>query len=99
MACALAALPLVARPAAPQQRRPAASRGRVSVCVRAEHSLEKLSRRNAAAVLLGTALIPLSANAAGEKSLYDFTVTQFGEPVPLSKFAGKVTVVLNVASE
>jgi len=55
-------------------------------------------------ILSALALCPLpfrldSALATGETSLYDFTVTQYGKPLPLDKFRGKVTVVLNVASE
>jgi len=36
---------------------------------------------------------------AGEKSIYDFTMNSIdGEPTPLSKFHGKVVLVVNVAS-
>ena len=45
------------------------------------------------------AAAPLTARAAGETSLYDFTVQQYGKPFSLSAFRGKVTVVVNVASE
>lgn len=48
---------------------------------------------------LAPLVIPGSALAAGEKSFYDFTVQQYGKPVSLSQFAGKVTIVVNVASE
>jgi hypothetical protein len=37
--------------------------------------------------------------SGGKQSLYDFTAKMYGEDVPLSRFDGKVTVVLNVASE
>jgi glutathione peroxidase-family protein len=39
------------------------------------------------------------ARAAGETNVYDFTVMQYGKPVSLDKYRGKVTVVVNVASE
>ena len=35
---------------------------------------------------------------AAETSAYDFTVEQYEQPVSLSKFAGQVTVMLNIAS-
>jgi len=40
-----------------------------------------------------------SAEAAAGKSLYDLSASMYGEEIPLSKFAGQVTVVVNVASE
>jgi len=46
-----------------------------------------------ALLLLGTVAI------AGEKSIYDFTINSIdGESAPLSKFQGKVVLVVNVAS-
>ena len=36
---------------------------------------------------------------AGEKSIYDFTMNSIdGESTPLSKFQGKIVLVVNVAS-
>lgn len=49
--------------------------------------------------LFAPVLLPSEALAAGEKSFYDFTVQQYDKPVSLSQFAGKVTIVVNVASE
>jgi glutathione peroxidase-family protein len=31
--------------------------------------------------------------------VYDFTVRQYGKPFALAKYKGKVTVIVNVASE
>jgi glutathione peroxidase len=46
-----------------------------------------------ALLLLGTVVV------AGEKSIHDFTMNSIdGEPTPLSKFQGKVVLVVNVAS-
>jgi glutathione peroxidase len=46
-----------------------------------------------ALLLLGTVAM------AGEKSIYDFTINSIdGESAPLSKFQGKVVLVVNVAS-
>ena len=44
-------------------------------------------------------LLSLPAAAAGESSLYQFTVQRNGQPFALSAFAGKVVVVMNIASE
>ena len=46
-----------------------------------------------ALLLLGTVAM------AGEKSVYDFTMKSIdGEPTPLSKYQGKVVLLVNVAS-
>lgn len=46
------------------------------------------------------ALVPSDFVYAGEPdNVYDFTVSQYGKPLPLSKYKGKVTVIVNVASE
>lgn len=37
--------------------------------------------------------------ASAPESLYDFTVMQYGKPRALADFAGKVSLVVNVASE
>ena len=39
------------------------------------------------------------ARAAAAESLYDLTVMQYGKPTPLAAYRGKVSVVVNVASE
>jgi len=63
-----------------------------------------LGRRELVGLSSALALCPQpfsldSAFAKGETSLYDFTVMLNGEPYPLDQFKGKVTVVMNVASE
>ena len=37
--------------------------------------------------------------AESPESLYDLTVMQYGKPTPLAAYRGKVSVVVNVASE
>jgi len=66
--------------------------------------LTSLTRRELVGFGSALTLCPLpfgfdSALAKGETSLYDFTVMRNGEPFSLDQFRGKVTVVLNVASE
>ena len=58
------------------------------------------------AAVAGTSLLsafPGFANANGndapENGVYDFTVRQYGKPFALAKYKGKVTVIVNVASE
>ena len=41
----------------------------------------------------------LAADTNAKKSLYNFTAKMYGEDAPLKTFEGKVTVVVNVASE
>ena len=60
-------------------------------------------RRGLLGASLFSALIPsdfVYAATSGEPdNVYDFTVSQYGKPLPLSKYKGKVTVIVNVASE
>ena len=60
-------------------------------------------RRGLLGASLFTALVPFDfvyAATSGEPdNVYDFTVSQYGKPFPLSKYKGKVTVIVNVASE
>ena len=61
-----------------------------------------LSRR--AGVLLPAALVTLAAPQRANSeplktSFYEYTVQRNGEPFALDAFKGKVTVVMNVASE
>jgi len=60
-------------------------------------------RRSLLGASLFTALVPsdfVYAATSGEPdNVYDFTVSQYGKPFPLSKYKGKVTVIVNVASE
>jgi len=57
-------------------------------------------RRGLLAASLFAALVPSDFVYAGEPdNVYDFTVSQYGKPLPLSKYKGKVTVIVNVASE
>ena len=49
--------------------------------------------------LLLTLLLCGTVAMAGEKSIFDFTMNSIdGEPTPLSKFQGKVVLLVNVAS-
>lgn len=66
---------------------------------RALHRRQLLYAAPLALSLSQLALPQIPAQAAGEKSLYDFTVTQYDKPFALDAFRGKVTVVVNVASE
>jgi hypothetical protein len=57
-------------------------------------------RRGLLGASLFAALVPSDFVYAGEPdNVYDFTVSQYGKPLPLSKYKGKVTVIVNVASE
>jgi len=40
-----------------------------------------------------------AATSGEPDNVYDFTVSQYGKPFSLSKYKGKVTVIVNVASE
>tara|TARA_B100001769_G_C21719424_1_gene395946 strand:+ start:92 stop:391 length:300 start_codon:yes stop_codon:yes gene_type:complete len=54
------------------------------------------------AAVAGTSLLsafPGFANETPENGVYDFTVRQYGKPFALAKYKGKVTVIVNVASE
>ena len=53
------------------------------------------------AAVAGTSLsaFPGFANETPENGVYDFTVRQYGKPFALAKYKGKVTVIVNVASE
>ena len=55
------------------------------------------------ASVAGTSLLsafPAKSNdAPPENGVYDFTVRQYGKPFALAKYKGKVTVIVNVASE
>lgn len=66
---------------------------------------EKTRRRNVL-VASTTCVVTVGAGAlraAGAKAqpanVYDFTVSQYGKMVSLGKYRGKVTVIVNVASE
>jgi hypothetical protein len=52
-----------------------------------------------AAALMAIDTSSSSRAAASVDSLYDLTLSQYGAPRALSDFRGKVTVVVNVASE
>jgi hypothetical protein len=60
-------------------------------------------RRGLLGASLFAALVPsdfVYAATSGEPdNVYDFTVSQYGKPFSLSKYKGKVTVIVNVASE
>ena len=54
------------------------------------------------AAVAGTSLLsafPAKSNDAPANGVYDFTVRQYGKPFALAKYKGKVTVIVNVASE
>lgn len=54
------------------------------------------------AAVAGASLLsafPGFANETPENGVYDFTVRQYGKPFALAKYKGKVTVIVNVASE
>ncbi|XP_068312691.1 putative glutathione peroxidase 7, chloroplastic [Pyrus communis] len=58
-----------------------------------------LQSENFNGVLIKSRSLGVYARAATERSLYDFTVKDIdGKDVPLSKFKGKVLLVVNVAS-
>jgi glutathione peroxidase-family protein len=49
---------------------------------------------------VGSLILSLLGGSAMSQSLYDFTMTDIdGKPVPLKKYAGKVVLVVNVASK
>ena len=86
-------------------RRAAAGPGRRAraVCARAAAGR---GRREALAAgvglpLAGAAWSPREARAEGGEaaSAYDFSVTLDGEPVSLSQYRGKVSLIMNIASE
>ena len=59
-----------------------------------------VSRRSIGVLGVATALFPpLSIASPRPSSIYDFTVKQYGEDVPLSKFKGQSLIIVNVASE
>ena len=65
---------------------------------------EKTRRRNV--LVASTCVVTVGAGAlraAGAKAqpanVYDFTVSQYGKMVSLGKYRGKVTAIVNVASE
>lgn len=70
---------------------------------------EKKTRRRNVLVASTTCVVTVGAagamRAAGAKaqkepaSVYDFTVLQYGQRVSLGKYKGKVTAIVNVASE
>ena len=74
---------------------------------KADEDRIKVSKRTIGASVAAQVLVSLmtgqrvrSAFASNEEeSVYDFVVKQYGEDVSLSKYRGKVTVVVNVASE
>jgi len=54
----------------------------------------------AAGLLANSGVRPFSLSAASPSSLHDFTVKNIdGEQVDLSRYAGRVCVVVNVASK
>ena len=71
-----------------------------------EETEEKTRRRNVL-VASTTCVVTVGAGAlraAGAKAqepanVYDFTVQQYGKMVSLGKYRGKVTAIVNVASE
>ena len=58
-------------------------------------------RRAMARVATLAAMVTVTPARAAEspESLYDLTVMQYGKPTPLAAYRGKVSVVVNVASE
>ena len=73
-----------------------------------EETEEKTRRRNVlvasttCVVTVGAAGAMRAAGAKAQKepaSVYDFTVLQYGKMVSLGKYRGKVTAIVNVASE
>ena len=92
-------------PASTSARKAAAGPGRRAraVCARAAAGR---GRREALAAgvglpLAGAAWSPREARAEGGEaaSAYDFSVTLDGEPVSLSQYRGKVSLIMNIASE
>ena len=50
-------------------------------------------------LFVGLALLPLTAHAASAKGVLSYTVPDMaGKPVPLSRYAGKVLLIVNTAS-
>ena len=74
-----------------------------------EETEEKTRRRNVlvasttCVVTVGAAGAMRAAGAKAQKepanNVYDFTVSQYGKLVSLGKYRGKVTAIVNVASE
>jgi hypothetical protein len=67
----------------------------------ARHSSVLACRANSRRHLLlaSTASCITLPTQAADGSIYDFTVEQYGERVPMSKYRGDVLVIVNVASE
>lgn len=78
-----------------------------NIIVREEEDQSAVNRRQSlllGASVAGTSLLsafPAKSNDAPppENGVYDFTVRQYGKPFALAKYKGKVTVIVNVASE
>ena len=79
-----------------------------NIIVREEEDQSAVNRRQSlllgasVAAVAGTSLLsafPGFANETPENGVYDFTVRQYGKPFALAKYKGKVTVIVNVASE
>ena len=86
---------VAAAAAAPGPRGP----GPAAAAPASRRELLLLAGGGATAAAAAGALIPAGAARAGPASFYDFTVQQYGEPTSLAAFRGKVSVVVNVASE
>lgn len=51
-------------------------------------------------IIMAIAFFTVAFKGAGDETIYQFTMNDiYGEPVPLSKYKGKVLVVVNVASK
>jgi len=82
---------------------------RLSVTIRAQQNTEGVATQVNRRQLLCTPPLafgvsqlvfnPIAPAHAGVTSFYDLTVSQYDQPFALDAFRGKVTVVLNVASE
>ena len=58
-----------------------------------------LDRPLRVATLAAMVTVTPARAAESPESLYDLTVMQYGKPTPLAAYRGKVSVVVNVASE
>lgn len=79
---------------------------RTTCCLRGNASIDDVSitsRRHAAVMLAtGAAVLhetPAMSYAESSGSAYDFDVTLEGEPVSLSQYRGRVSLIVNIASE
>jgi hypothetical protein len=57
-----------------------------------------VSRRDVLGFTATGAALSLSGGALAEQSIYDFAPLQYGKPVDLGKYRGKVCIIVNIAS-